>query len=139
MATKTTPAKTVTVCDVCGREATCDNSLTWNVVHRDFQGGIVAGNEYRRDLCSDCAPVVHKALNDIGERKGKPDESAIPHDAVCIFKDGNQWCAVFGDFVNLQESVAGFGPTFNDAIDDLNNNFQVEKIAALNARNNEKE
>lgn len=28
-----------------------------------------------------------------------------------IFKDGNSWCAVGPNFVNLQESVAGFGST----------------------------
>lgn len=28
-----------------------------------------------------------------------------------IFMDGNAWCAVRADFVNLQESDAGFGPT----------------------------
>ena len=28
-----------------------------------------------------------------------------------LFKDGNQWCAAKGDFVNLQESIAGFGDT----------------------------
>jgi hypothetical protein len=27
------------------------------------------------------------------------------------FKDGNAWCAVFPDFVDLQESAAGFGDT----------------------------
>lgn len=26
-----------------------------------------------------------------------------------VFKDGNAWCAVYPDFVNLQESPAGFG------------------------------
>ena len=28
-----------------------------------------------------------------------------------IFKDGNSWCAVGPNFVDLQESVAGFGGT----------------------------
>jgi hypothetical protein len=44
---------------------------------------------------------------------------AIPHSALCFFRDGNQWCCVFGDFVNLQESPAGFGETFEDALADL--------------------
>ena len=43
----------------------------------------------------------------------------IPHEAICFFKDGDQWCAVFGDFVNLQESKAGFGDTFEDALNEL--------------------
>lgn len=28
-----------------------------------------------------------------------------------VFKDGNMWCAVFKEFINLQESRAGFGET----------------------------
>jgi len=28
-----------------------------------------------------------------------------------VFMDGDAWCAVFPDFVNLQESPAGFGET----------------------------
>jgi hypothetical protein len=28
-----------------------------------------------------------------------------------VFKDGSAWCAVFPDFVDLQESPAGFGDT----------------------------
>jgi hypothetical protein len=43
-------------------------------------------------------------------------EPAIHHSAVCFFKDGNRWCCVNGDFVNLQESAAGFGETFEEAL-----------------------
>ncbi len=32
-----------------------------------------------------------------------------------IFADGNMWCAVGPAFENLQESLAGFGPTPRDA------------------------
>jgi hypothetical protein len=28
-----------------------------------------------------------------------------------VFMDGDAWCAVFGDFEDLQVSTAGFGPT----------------------------
>lgn len=38
-----------------------------------------------------------------------------------LFKDGNSWCATYEDFINLQESEAGFGDTPNDAIEDLVN------------------
>jgi len=31
-----------------------------------------------------------------------------------LFKDGNQWCVLYGE--NLQEGVAGFGDTANQAI-----------------------
>ena len=43
----------------------------------------------------------------------------IPLYAACFFKDGDAWCCVRGDFVNLQESPAGFGATRDDALDDL--------------------
>jgi hypothetical protein len=33
--------------------------------------------------------------------------------------DGNQWCAKFSDFINLQESLAGFGDTKDMALSDL--------------------
>jgi hypothetical protein len=45
--------------------------------------------------------------------------SSLPPSAVCFFKDGDKWCCVYGDFVNLQESPAGFGDTFEDAMNDL--------------------
>jgi len=32
-----------------------------------------------------------------------------------VFKDGNAWCAVFPNFVNLQESPAAFGSSADDA------------------------
>lgn len=33
--------------------------------------------------------------------------------------DGNQWCAHRIDFIDLQNSLAGFGDTQNDALKDL--------------------
>ena len=36
-----------------------------------------------------------------------------------LSKDGNQWCATRQDFVNLQESLAGFGDEPHDAMIDL--------------------
>jgi carbon storage regulator len=45
--------------------------------------------------------------------------SGIPDDAVCFFRDGNQWLCVNGDFVNLQVSPAGYGDTFAEALEDL--------------------
>ncbi len=35
------------------------------------------------------------------------------------FRDGNAWCAVKRDFINLQESDAGFGNTREEAIKQL--------------------
>lgn len=51
---------------------------------------------------------------------------SIPHSAVCFFKDGDKWCCVHGDFVNLQESPAGFGDTFDEAMDDLERTRKAE-------------
>jgi hypothetical protein len=36
-----------------------------------------------------------------------------------VFKDGSSWCAVGADFINLQESDAGFGSTPVEALEDL--------------------
>ncbi len=41
--------------------------------------------------------------------------SNIPDSSICFFKDGDHWCCVNGDFINLQESPAGFGKTFEEA------------------------
>jgi len=35
------------------------------------------------------------------------------------FMDGNKWCAVQKDFINLQESLAGYGDTEQEARDNL--------------------
>lgn len=35
--------------------------------------------------------------------------------AFKLFKDGDAWCAAFGDFVNIQESQCGFGETALEA------------------------
>ena len=39
--------------------------------------------------------------------------------------DGNKWCALYGD--NLQDGVAGFGDSPQEAMDDFNINF-IENI-----------
>ena len=36
-----------------------------------------------------------------------------------VFKDGDSWCAMYGE--NLQDSVSGFGDTPAEAIADFNN------------------
>lgn len=40
---------------------------------------------------------------------------------VKYFKDGNKWCCVYENFINLQESLAGFGDTKEEARLDLIN------------------
>ncbi len=48
---------------------------------------------------------------DIKGTNGKP--------LLKIFKDGDAWCAAFGDFVDIQESQCGFGETALDAFAEL--------------------
>lgn len=43
-----------------------------------------------------------------------------------IYKDGNQYCAVYSDFVDLAESLAGFGNTALEAITDLLKQSPIE-------------
>lgn len=38
---------------------------------------------------------------------------------IKTFLDGDSWCATFDDFINLQESIAGFGHTPEDATESL--------------------
>jgi len=40
-------------------------------------------------------------------------------EAINVYIDGGVWCAVYDDFVNLQESMSGFGGTPQDAVDKL--------------------
>ncbi len=49
-----------------------------------------------------------------------------------MFLDGNAWCATLDGFVNLQESVAGFGDTPRAAVANLLEN--VKEHATLSAR-----
>ncbi len=41
------------------------------------------------------------------------------------FKDGDQWCFLYGD--NIQDGIAGFGETIRDAAIDFYNNLCYEK------------
>lgn len=43
------------------------------------------------------------------------------------FKDGNQWCFLYGE--NIQEGVCGFGDTIYKAAWDFYTNVKVEEIA----------
>lgn len=39
--------------------------------------------------------------------------------SINVFKDGNKWCAVNDDFINLQESPHGFGNNPKEAVESL--------------------
>lgn len=53
-----------------------------------------------------------------GQEKVTPSFD-VPIDSYIFFMDGNMWCCVRPGFVNLQESIAGFGLTFKEAYDDF--------------------
>ena len=46
-------------------------------------------------------------------------KASIPCPHMCLFMDGDKLCAVYDDFVNLQESPAGFGEGPHEAIQNL--------------------
>lgn len=50
----------------------------------------------------------------LGDLNKTPDFIPELHD-LRLFKDGNAWCVTGKDFVNLQESPAGFGMTASAA------------------------
>lgn len=83
-------------------------------------GGMLQAMPNRRDLdqvrkISVRTVAGYEVLLD-AYRKKRP---SIPHNAICTFMDGDKWCAVFGDFENLQESPAGFGDTVESAVKNL--------------------
>ena len=50
--------------------------------------------------------------------------SAIYRPAISI--DGNMWCALYGD--NLQDGVAGFGPSPAEAMQDFDKNWSAKLV-----------
>lgn len=49
-----------------------------------------------------------------------------------IYPDGNAWCCLYGR--DLQEGVAGFGDTPEQAAADFDRNWCCQKIGALEAQ-----
>jgi hypothetical protein len=41
------------------------------------------------------------------------------NEGIELTKDGNQWLAVYSDFINLVESLSGWGDTQEEAVLDL--------------------
>lgn len=73
------------------------------------------------DLTEDLASVAREAA----KRAANPSDPQ--RTTVQVFPDGNQFCAVRPGFVNLQESIAGFGDTEADAVASLIN---AERVAS---------
>jgi hypothetical protein len=46
---------------------------------------------------------------------------------IKYFKDGDQWCCTGDDFIDLQESIAGFGETKVKAKEDFFKNLEIDK------------
>lgn len=44
---------------------------------------------------------------------------------INVYLDGNAWCATRDGFINLQESIAGFGDTPNEAVLNL---MEIEQV-----------
>jgi hypothetical protein len=53
-------------------------------------------------------------------------EIAKARGGVHVILEGNQWCAVFNDFINLQESAAGFGETVPIALSQLARESRID-------------
>ena len=70
---------------------------------------------------NDCMPMRAELEELVAAYRGA-NRRAIPPQAVCFFMDGNQWCCVNGDFVDLAVSPAGFGDTFVSAMENLKPN-----------------
>jgi hypothetical protein len=61
-------------------------------------------------------------IDELAHKWGLTDEDAqefANRAKLQVFKDGNKWCATFADFINLQESQAGFGSTAIEALAEL--------------------
>ena len=61
------------------------------------------------------------------KNKAEKQVTGVPHNAICYFMDGDKFCCVFGDFVDLQESPAGFGDTQESAYEQLLLEFNKTK------------
>ena len=63
-----------------------------------------------------------KRIEELAEQWGCTDDDAAHYAEYIgakLFMDGSQWCATRKDFVNLQESPAGFGATAREALSEL--------------------
>jgi len=65
-------------------------------------------------------------LKELADKWGCDDEDAenyAQYIGIKVYKDGGSWCATRSDFINLQESTAGFGDTAREAMSDLCKNL----------------
>jgi hypothetical protein len=87
------------------------NSAT-SLLHEEIQLGIV-----------DRGHDINANSTDLGRllcvNSDALEPMTLPKDTIHIFKDGDQYCAVRTGFLNLQESLAGFGETHTRAAHNL--------------------
>lgn len=115
-----TTGEVAKICGVCMRTV-----CKW-IDSGKLKGHTIPGSDHRRvtekELVSFMAKIgipmpddwVPKSPVEIAKRP-----SNFPQDSAVFFKDGSHWCCVRPDFINLQESITGFGLTFKEAFDDL--------------------
>lgn len=58
--------------------------------------------------------------DDIGYQNNRPSTIYKPK----LYKDGNLWCALYGD--NIQDGVAGFGDSPALAYEDFDRNWEAQ-------------
>lgn len=78
-------------------------------------------------------------ITELAEKWGLTDADAetfveYSNGEMKLFMDGNAWCAVFKDFVNMQESQAGFGSTALEALSELAKPGLLEKRGSADDR-----
>jgi len=74
------------------------------------------GKELKKGCKAFNKSEISRLNKEIEERKRQICEIK---DKVLLKMDGDQWCATEKDFINLQESDAGFGDTMETAIAEL--------------------
>jgi len=102
-------------------EQTLINNISENLTNK------LLGRGFETYLYADIASLLSDRLlcggfsEDLKDAiiKNQENKSGIPHSAICFYRDGNKWCAVYGDFINIQESPIGFGDTFEEAMSEL--------------------
>ena len=71
-------------------------------------------------------------VNELAKKWGLTDADAgvfAERAKLKLFKDGDQWCAAFADFVNIQESQVGFGDTALEALAALSRQGLAQRVS----------
>jgi len=116
---------------------TTDEILEWAARERMLEKAVEVAVTYHADGMiakaeEERLPVLvdRKQLIALGV-KGMCSRMSKPCRQYNLFRDGNMWCATRPDFINLQESPAGFGTTPRDALAALIEDEQEERRDGL--------